>query len=291
VGIKDVFNRIKGNPSAKGDEPGDKASERRDTHEETVQVAVADAGLPAPPPEEPSDHTVIARPAERPIPKAPAQNPPRSGSDRAKTPTDATVVASAQNAPTPERAAPSVAPRPMRPSAPSPVPGQARSSIPPPGPSIKPSTTPVPPPPFASPPESAPVVPDLAAGPEQQPVGSGDQTQYTRPESETEPGLVGVLVGIFGEMESEVFLVRVGRCTLGRSEACEIQVLDAKVSREHAAISCEQGSVVIESLNDRNPIVVNDSAIAGSVAIADGDKLQFGNAGASIFRFRTIDAP
>lgn len=82
-----------------------------------------------------------------------------------------------------------------------------------------------------------------------------------------------------------------GNCTLGRSDTCEIQILDAKVSREHAAISCEQGSVVITPLNERNPVFVNDRAITEPVAIADGDMLQFGNTGTSIFRFRTIEGP
>jgi len=96
-------------------------------------------------------------------------------------------------------------------------------------------------------------------------------------------------VGLFGAAKGLVFTVPAGQCTLGRAESCEIHVLDAKISREHAAISCVDGRVEIRALNERNPIIVNDGDSAETQSVADGDKLQFGNAGASIFRFRTID--
>ena len=89
--------------------------------------------------------------------------------------------------------------------------------------------------------------------------------------------------------DHQVFLVPDGQCTLGRAESCEIHVLDPKISREHAAISCADGTVEIRALNERNPVVVNDGTSTEIQSVADGDKLQFGNAGASIFRFRTID--
>lgn len=272
MGIKDVFDRIKGKPKTSGSKAADDAAARRSTSEETVQVGFPGGNGNR----EQQDETVVAPRIERPMPKAPVQQPPTAVPNFDANRTEETVVAPPLSAPVPQPPAPSVA----APSQPAPVAAPTPAAAPaPPTAAAAPAAAPTP---AAAPPSTIPA-------PSPEVVSSADQTQYVIPEKEEVHDLAGVLVGIFGETKNQVFLVRHGQCTLGRADSCEIQLLDAKVSREHASISCQPGSVVIQALNDRNPVLVNDRAITESVAIADGDKLQFGNTGAGIFRFRTID--
>ena len=258
VGIKDVFDRIKGKPKQRSPNAADGTPARRGTGEETIQVTGAGGNAAGNSNPEQQDETVVAPRIERPMPKAPVLQPPTAVPNFEALRSEATVAAPPQSAPVPQPPAPSVAPR----AQPISVAKATPAAAPPP------STIPV----------ASPGV-----------VSSADQTQYVVPEKEEVHDLAGVLVGIFGETKNQVFLVRHGQCTLGRADSCEIQILDAKVSRKHAAISCEPGSIVIQALNDKNPVLINERAISESTAIADGDKLQFGNTGAGIFRFRTID--
>ena len=47
-------------------------------------------------------------------------------------------------------------------------------------------------------------------------------------------------------------------------------------------------TIALTPRSERNPILVNEEPITSSHALADGDKVQFGNPGASILRIRTI---
>lgn len=287
MGFKNVLDRIKGKSDSNRSDAKDKAATRRDTSEETVQVGVGNANSPFHSNREQNceqqDETVVAPPLERPMPRAPVQPPAAPIPERQQDQIKETVVAPPSSAPVPQQPAPSVAPM----AAPSPAPPAA----PPPAAVAAPSAAPPQAPPAAHLPSTIPVEHKSASVASPAVVSSADQTQYVIPEKAEANELAGVLVGIFGETKNQVFLVLNGNCTLGRSDTCEIQILDAKVSREHAAISCEQGSVVITPLNERNPVFVNDRAITEPSAIADGDMLQFGNTGTSIFRFRTIEGP
>ncbi len=101
--------------------------------------------------------------------------------------------------------------------------------------------------------------------------------------------LIGVIVGIEGELKGEIFKVGEGDNRLGRAQNCDIQLLDPKVSREHAMIIFEDGVIMVLPLNDKNPIYLNDEMVDEGDQLSDGDKLRFGNVGASVFRFRTIE--
>ncbi|MBW2722802.1 MAG: FHA domain-containing protein [Deltaproteobacteria bacterium] len=302
MGIKDVFDRLKGKPDPRRDTSKDADAARRKTDEETIQVRVGDPS-PNANSDSQQDPTVVAAPIHRPMPQArpapeaerreadatvvippsdapsaPQPTPPTpqapSGAEQGQA--EATVVAPPSSAPVPQRpVATPVAPRPASPQpAPQPAPQQQ--------PQASPSTTPVAQKPAAAPaPTPAPATP--------KPVASGDETLYVSPDAETQNEIAGVLVGLFGEAKGQVFTVPEGQSTLGRADSCEIHVLDAKISREHAAISCVDGTVEVRALNERNPIIVNDGDGAETQSVADGDKIRFGNAGASIFRFRTID--
>jgi hypothetical protein len=305
VGIKKVFDRIKGKSDSTSDsatnEKKGEAAARRNTNEETVQVKVGDPTPGAN--SQQQDPTVVATPLHRPMPKA---RPSPAAPEANRQEVDATVVIpAAESAGGP---GPSVAPeRPMPRAQANTQADQAEATV-----VAPPASAPVPQKPAASPFASAQSSPSITpvaqkspaaepsnpsppsptpASPTSEPnsVSSSDATLYVTPDAGTDHEVAGVLVGLFGEAKGQVFAVPSGQSTLGRAETCEIHVLDAKISREHAAISCVDGNVEIRALNERNPIIVNDGDHAEVQSATDGDKIQFGNAGASLFRFRTID--
>jgi hypothetical protein len=165
---------------------------------------------------------------------------------------------------------------------------------------MPPVAPPAPVPPAAVPPSSAasaPVVPPVARpatpppapAPSAPQVGSADKTQYVTIPAIDVGQLVGVLVGLAGELEGQIFKLFDGDCKLGRSESCDVVLLDPKVSREHAKILTEGGEMVIIPLSDKNPVYVNDEQVEEADQLSDGDLLRLGSPGSSIFRFRTIE--
>ena len=275
MGIKDVFNRIKGKSDDKDKGAQPDALSRRDTNEETVQVNAAPSNR-APSDGSQESATVVAQPPPRPAPRAPAAAP--SASDEQQ---DATVVAEASPPPVLKNAGPT--PRaPVAPPAP----------VPPSVTPVAPSADRIPIPPTIAPapranqpaaPRAASPAPSSSAS-----VSSADDTLYQKPDGDNALDVAAVLVGIYGETKDAIFRVPFGTSTIGRADECGVQLLDAKVSREHASIRCAADGIEITPLNDRNPVLINDEAISGPHVVVDGDKIQFGNAGASILRLRTI---
>lgn len=215
-----------------------------------------------------------ARPSAKAAPVSPAPDAPRASA--APHDHEATVIATSA-------AAPAVKKTPASPFAPKNAQKNAQN--------VKgsPSTTPVAPKPHAAPNAPEPPTEAMGEAASAAAVTSDDATVYTNPSEDSALTAVGVLVALFGETKGQTFAVSSGEITLGRGDACDLQILDAKVSREHAAITSGDGSSTIRALVDRNPIAINDVPITGPTTLNDGDKLQFGNSGASIFRFRTIE--
>jgi hypothetical protein len=96
--------------------------------------------------------------------------------------------------------------------------------------------------------------------------------------------VVGVLVGIGGRLENEVFRVFDGVNKLGRADHCQVVLHSQRISREHALLTHRDGSFHIEPLNDRNPTRINGEPTQGG-ELADGDELGMGD---STFRFRSV---
>lgn len=96
--------------------------------------------------------------------------------------------------------------------------------------------------------------------------------------------VVGVLVGIAGRLENEVFRIFDGANKLGRADHCEVVLPSQRISREHARLTHQDGSFRIEPLNERNPTRVNGEPTRGG-ELADGDELGLGD---STFRFRSV---
>jgi hypothetical protein len=169
----------------------------------------------------------------------------------------------------------SSAPPPPQPVAPAPAPVATAAPAP------ARAAAPAPPPAATAPPPVAPPAP--------RPVVSSEATQYVTVPSIADGELVGVLVGIAGELKGQMFKIFDGDCRLGRSQDCDVVLLDPKVSREHAKILGEGSEMVIIPLSERNPIYINDEKVEEADQLSDGDMLRLGNPGSSTFRFRTIE--
>ena len=282
MGIKDVFNRIKGKSANRDSDDAEKVDlSRRQTGEETILAPIG-GGSPQPRSSSQESATMIAPASDRPTPQArPTPDAPQASAQSVKSSetsnkdphVDATVVTGASPPPSIRNAGP---------------PPHAPANPPP---SVRPSVTPVAPSPNRAAPQTpiAPVSDPPAAKPgPSSPASSDDATFYQSPDTDNALELAAVLVGIYGEAKNELFRVPFGTTTIGRGDGCGVQLLDAKVSREHATLLCEGDTIALTPRNERNPILVNEEPITSSHALADGDKVQFGNPGASILRIRTI---
>jgi len=67
-----------------------------------------------------------------------------------------------------------------------------------------------------------------------------------------------------------------GVTTFGRDPTCEAMIDAPGVSRRHAHISVGPAGMVLTDLGSKNGTFLNDTAIAGSTPIADGDRVRFG---------------
>jgi pSer/pThr/pTyr-binding forkhead associated (FHA) protein len=282
VGIKDVFDRIKGKSANRDSDDAEVDDlKHRQTGEETILAPIG-GGSPQPRSSSQESATMIAPASDRPTPQArptpdapqaPAQSVKSSETSSEGPHVDATVVTGASPPPSIRNAGP-----------PPHAPGN-------PPPSVRPSVTPVAPSPNRAAPQTpiAPVSDPPAAKPgPSSPASSDDATFYQSPDTDNALELAAVLVGIYGEAKNELFRVPFGTTTIGRGDGCGVQLLDAKVSREHATLLCEGDTIALTPRSERNPILVNEEPITSSHALADGDKVQFGNPGASILRIRTI---
>lgn len=70
--------------------------------------------------------------------------------------------------------------------------------------------------------------------------------------------------------------LRPGITMLGRSSECHITIEDPLVSREHAKIEVDRGSVTVRDLGSRNGVKVNGIAIRDRVSLKNGDRIRIG---------------
>jgi len=75
---------------------------------------------------------------------------------------------------------------------------------------------------------------------------------------------------------------------LGRDEACDFVIDDARVSREHARIESGEGEHFVVDLDSRNGTQVNGRPVRGAVALRDGDLIQLGEG--VVLRYEIGDA-
>lgn len=167
--------------------------------------------------------------------------------------------------------------RAIPPSQPLPPPPVERALPPAPAPAwpeARPAPAPLPPPPPVQAP--APPPPAFKADPGATRILSRDAVAHG--------AVKGVLIGIEGKLEGEVFKVRDGENRMGRAANAEIRLDDGDdtISREHCVILHRDGAFGIKALKHDNPTFVNDEPIEGGT-LSDGDRIRVGR---NTFRFR-----
>lgn len=148
---------------------------------------------------------------------------------------------------------------------------------------------PAPPPAYQAPENrpAAPAAPPPAAAPARPATPAGSAAATIIGPSPFHTTLVGVLVGVRGDLKGKMFAVRDGDNDLGRSEDCGIRLQDPQISRvAQAQIVHQDGVFVLRALRPDRPVYLNDEPIVEADALSDGDELKLGG---SSFRFRTID--
>jgi parallel beta-helix repeat protein len=105
------------------------------------------------------------------------------------------------------------------------------------------------------------------------PFTSDAESDLTMPSS---PPLAGWLVVESGVSEGQQFPLR-GTMRLGRSAENEIALVDSQLSRNHAAISREEGGYILQDLNSTNGTFLNGQSIAEPHVLRDGDQIRIGN--------------
>ena len=155
----------------------------------------------------------------------------------------------------------------------------------PPAPS-HPLPPPVAPPAAAPPPAPEPIAPAPPPARPAAPVDAGATRILSLPVA-ARGAVTGVLVGIEGKLEGEVYKVRDGENRLGRAPTAEIRLddRDETVSREHALIIHRDGAFGIKPLKADNPTFVNGEEVEGGTSLSDGDEIRVGR---STFRFRVV---
>jgi hypothetical protein len=151
-----------------------------------------------------------------------------------------------------------------------------------------PPSQPLPPPPAAPlPPAPAPILPPPVPTPAApvRPTADAGATRLLSLPVTARGAVAGVLIGIEGKLEGEVYKVRDGENRLGRAPTAEIRVddRDETVSREHALIIHRDGAFGIKPLKADNPTFVNGEEVEGGTSLSDGDEIRVGR---STFRFR-----
>jgi hypothetical protein len=67
-----------------------------------------------------------------------------------------------------------------------------------------------------------------------------------------------------------------GKFTIGRSEECHLCLDDPVASRHHARVEIRDGEVILEDLNSRNGVYLNEVRVQGQPVVRHGDKIRIG---------------
>ena len=77
-----------------------------------------------------------------------------------------------------------------------------------------------------------------------------------------------------GPRSGERIALHADRMVIGRHPACDIVIDLSAVSRQHAAITTENGAVYVEDLRSRNGTILNGRPLTGRHRLENGDQLQ-----------------
>ncbi len=93
------------------------------------------------------------------------------------------------------------------------------------------------------------------------------------------------LICMTGPSKGKVFYLNGKRIIIGRGDKVDVQILDTKMSREHAELSLTNGEYTITDLSNQNGIVINDLKVKQKKLI-DGEKIVLGQ---SVLKYSIIE--
>ncbi len=96
------------------------------------------------------------------------------------------------------------------------------------------------------------------------------------------------LVVQVGDHPGMIYPLRTGPVTVGRGPESTIQIIDTRISRNHARLELKNGAWTVLDLKSKNGTTVNDNPIAATVQLVNGDTVQFGD---TTFAFETEVLP
>lgn len=88
-----------------------------------------------------------------------------------------------------------------------------------------------------------------------------------------------------GPNKGKVYYLTGKRIIIGRGENADIQIVDVKISREHAELSFSDNGYTITDLGAQNGIVVNDTKVKQK-KLADAEKVVIGQ---TVFKYNIIE--
>lgn len=97
----------------------------------------------------------------------------------------------------------------------------------------------------------------------------------------------GVLTVTGGEEAGRLISLSESQITFGRSDEANVQFADVSLSRIHARLIRAAGNWIIADAGSTNGTFVNDQRLTKPVALADGDRVQFGSS--TLLRFSLVD--
>ena len=101
----------------------------------------------------------------------------------------------------------------------------------------------------------------------------------------TAPGMHYRLLCMTGPDKGKVYYLLGKRIIIGRGENADIQIVDAKISREHAELSFSDNGYTVTDLGAQNGIIVNDTKVMQK-KLADSEKLVIGQ---TVFKYNIYD--
>ncbi|MBY0416140.1 MAG: FHA domain-containing protein, partial [Bdellovibrionales bacterium] len=87
-----------------------------------------------------------------------------------------------------------------------------------------------------------------------------------------------------GPNKGKVYYLTGKRILIGRGENVDIQILDTKISREHAELSFSDNSYTITDMGAQNGVIVNDNRIK-QAKLNEGEKVVIGQ---TVFKYNVI---
>jgi pSer/pThr/pTyr-binding forkhead associated (FHA) protein len=101
----------------------------------------------------------------------------------------------------------------------------------------------------------------------------------------SEMGIHYRLLCMTGPNKGKVYYLIGKRVLIGRGETADIQIVDTKISREHAELSYADNTYTITDLGASNGIIVNDSKVKQK-KLNDGEKIVIGQ---TVFKYNVIE--